>query len=661
LFRLAFRLLAGKVFYDRGIADFLALGPDSGPDAVLAKVAWLYNEPLKHFLNRAAREAMYDNIWSNIDFRNLSIDVLTHSWSTTLVTKELRREFGIHHTPRAVANYIVKRLPFEAFCDLESKEERYVIEPCCGTATFLIAAMQRLKVMLRPDTPADMRHAFFQRILVGFEQESFGIEVSRLCLTLADFPNRDGWQLNEANVLNSNLLPDMLRKAHVVLCNPPFEDWSESERNRYRTDFVQKPKEILHRVLQNLHPQGVLGFVMPRVLVDGVSYKQTRRLLVERFEEIELVTLPDTVFATADKETALLIASRPRPNGRASSVRHGKVKEADWPLFIVRHAVSSEDVAEIRQDDAVESLAIPELRRIWNALDALRPLREIAEIHRGIEWNLPLIDEQRRETGNRDILVLDHREEGYQEGIPPGASPFFAFLSPPTKYLSMKPEHQRRNSYMHPWHLPKVILNAKTKSRGPWRMAAFADFKGLACYQTFTGIWPKDPGNVVLFAAIVNGPVANAYVACREGKVDITNETLEAIPIPAFSPSSRKKIEELVHRYVELATSSDLRSPESGEMDKLLRHIDATILEAYDLPPRYERELLDFFRGEDRPVFPESWSGSYFPADFRPCFSLSDYLDKDFALSTVGEVKKRYQSPSEHVLRSLKKAARIDD
>ena len=38
------------------------------------------------------------------------------------------------------------------------------------------------------------------------------------------------------------------------------------------------------------------------------------------------------------------------------------------------------------------------------------------------------------------------------------------------------------------------------------------------------------------------------------------------------------------------------------QMQDVLTLIDAAVLEAYDLPPRLERELFEFFRGADRPV-----------------------------------------------------------
>jgi hypothetical protein len=62
--------------------------------------------------------------------------------------------------------------------------------------------------------------------------------------------------------------------------------------------------------------------------------------------------------------------------------------------------------------------------------------------------------------------------------------------------------------------------------------------------------------------------------------------------------------------------------------DKLLNQIDALILKAYDLPPRLERQLLEYFRGSDRPTLHE-WA-HWFPLGFSPFIPLHEYLSDDY-------------------------------
>lgn len=275
-------------------------------------------------------------------------------------------------------------------------------------------------------------------------------------------------------------------------------------------------------------------------------------------------------------------------------------------------------------------LAAPTLDEIWAHLTNLPRLGQIAETSRGLEWKLPLRIKG-EETGNREKYVLGTPQPWTREGVPP-LTKISCFQKPETKHLSMITEDQR------PWDKPKVILNAARRSRGPWRISAFADFNGLTCYRTFLGVWPHDPAFTTVLAAVLNGPVANAFSA---------TETLRTLPVPTFSDDLRRKTEGAVRDYQDVVAKSAWEAA-----DAALRKIDALVLTAYDLPPRLERKLLDYFRGSERPVPFEF--GDYFPEDFRPCFSLAEYLSEDFHLATLKEIRSRHQPAPQEVLRALK-------
>ena len=163
-----------------------------------------------------------------------------------------------------------------------------------------------------------------------------------------------------------------------------------------------------------------------------------------------------------------------------------------------------------------------------------------------------------------------------------------------------------------------------------------ADNSGLLCYQTFTAIWPAGAGNATVLAAVLNAPLANAFIATHDIKHN-RNTTIKNIPVPAFSQQDISAIESLVNTYES--------EPDAAKRDSALRRIDAIVLSAYDLPPRLERELLDYFNGAERQV-PFTFD-DYFPHDFAPCFSLVDYLSDQFAEATAGKfVERCKQAPA---------------
>jgi N-6 DNA Methylase len=657
LFRLAFSILTGKVFHDRAHAEFSDLSELSKPEEVIERVASHYGEKWGRLLSQPVRQVVFDRIWSRMDFRNLSVDVLSHIWANTLVTGALRKRMGIHRTPRSIVRYIVDRIPFERF----PEDERFVLEPCSGSAVFLVAALNRMRDLLGESTAEKTRHAYFQRMLRGVEKDPAGVEIGRLCLALADYPNANGWMIEHGDVFTSPSFAPSLAKARVVLCNPPFEDVPTHARDHYGDAFIRPPLELLNLAIDNVHSDGVLGFVLPQVLTDGEAYAGIRRKLVERFEKLELVTLPDRGWDHAEKETAILIATGRRTENVRARVTHRKVGEKQWQDFAWFHRVGTEDSGSKTKEEAARRLSIPDLGSVWHSLRTHATLSEYAAVHRGIEWNKNLIDPvTRKETGWRDRLVRSKPFAHSMKGIPPKAKPFYVFQSPPTAFLDVGEENALYEARLLDWSAPKVILNAARKGRGAWRLAAFADTEGLVCYQTYTAAWPHDPANLQMLAAIINGPVANAFVATREIRSN-TIDTIKDIPYPHFDATHRRQVERLIAAYLDTLKRADeeiFSTSLQKEAVLILKAIDAVVLACYDLPPRTERALLDYCsRSADKRHLPNGVVFTpYFPKDFKPFFALREYLSKDFSVSKAGAFRADFEPPPPEVLAALKAA-----
>ncbi|HEX8525778.1 MAG TPA: SAM-dependent DNA methyltransferase, partial [Allosphingosinicella sp.] len=69
-------------------------------------------------------------------------------------------------------------------------------------------------------------------------------------------------------------------------------------------------------------------------------------------------------------------------------------------------------------------------------------------------------------------------------------------------------------------------------------------------------------------------------------------------PMPATLPN----VAELIADYRRLLTAAELLVERDLPLRELLIEIDARVLAAYDLPPRLERDLLDYFGAAERPV-----------------------------------------------------------
>ena len=104
-----------------------------------------------------------------------------------------------------------------------------------------------------------------------------------------------------------------------------------------------------------------------------------------------------------------------------------------WAAFERRCAVDREDAQATNIEQAKHTLAVPLLSKVWDYLKNYQVLGNIATVRQGLEWKLPLIDKDGKETGNRAKYISKAEKPGFARGIPPRAAPFHSFGSPPTE------------------------------------------------------------------------------------------------------------------------------------------------------------------------------------------------------------------------------------
>ncbi len=631
LFRLVFRLLAAKLLADR---EYPGAWGDPDAQAVLREVTRFYfagTPPEPVLQDRRIQQAAWDRIRGAFHFQNLSVEALAYAYENTLVSEKARRTQGVHATPPEIAEYVVQQLPFEQL----PEDERTVFEPFAGHAPFLIAALGRLRSLLAPTCSGPERHAYFVRMLSGMEIDPFAREVARNSLILADYPNPDSWRLEVADAFTSPALPGLLKQAQVVLCNPPFEDFPAGEREGHPgIRCVNKAAEALRRVLE--HPPKMLGFVLPRVFIDRLDYQGTRDQIDALYDDVRLVGLPDTAFRFSGVETVVLLAhgwrgKRPR---RSSAL----VAKEDYPGFALGGEPSwfTQWTATAVGSTVSRGLWRTPLQGVWEALGHRPRLGEFAEIHRGIEYNVPF-------EANVADLVSDLPRKGFAPGLANVTTNFEPYAITAFKYLNMSPDRMLYQAYKRPWHRLKVVINAARLSRRGWSLSGAVDDQGLVCYQRFHGCWPKADLPVEVIAALLNGPVANAFVREFRTARDNQKRLLEQIPVPTFTPAHTEQIVSLVRGYREsralwLANPSQ-RDYHARDCTKAISRIDAEVLAAYRLPARVERQLLDSFAGFERPG-PVDFD-RYYPQGFLPAIPWSVFTSEAWQSSSAARTLAR--------------------
>ncbi|MBC8443169.1 hypothetical protein H8D79_00435, partial [PVC group bacterium] len=251
LFRLVFRMLTGKILSDKGVRIEFA-----DPRGVLSAVRDYYNTPvfcLPVVSEKQTQQLVFEAIRDSIRFHNLTPESVAHVYENTLVTKETREQYGTHSTPSYIADYIAWRLPLDDI----SLDALHVFEPAIGCAALLTSVLRRIRLLLPIDWSAHRKHRYFVEHLSGFDVDPFAVETALLSLTLADFPNKDGWRIEQGDLWRTDALERGASQATVLLATPPFQNFSPKERASLRADghgpaMANKTTEMLGRCLSHL-------------------------------------------------------------------------------------------------------------------------------------------------------------------------------------------------------------------------------------------------------------------------------------------------------------------------------------------------------------------------------------------------------------------------
>jgi len=625
LFHLIFRFIAAKQLADRNHPG--KNWDNKDPEVVIQAIEDYYfqnirSEPVLE--DTDVQQLAWDQIRESFNFSNVSAETLAYIYENTLVSNETRKQYDVHATPPSVAEYVVQSLPLE---DLVP-EERTIFEPFSGHAPFLTASLSRLRTLLPLDFDTAKRHDYFVRMLSGMEIDTFAREVARNSLILADYPNPDGWQIFNDNVFTSSQFGRLISKSSIVLCNPPFGDFKKDEKISGYDFSPNKAVEALRLVLD--YSPKMLGFVLPRVFINGPKFRSERIRLTELYGEIEITSLPRSAFQHSDVETVLVLAHgtrRDQPRIKVAAVRSN-----DYAQFLRTGHNSWETNVPIKKLQAkpAESLWYEPVQSVLDELAYLPRLESIADTHRGIEYNFPL-------KGLNHEVLSDQPQLNHRLGLLNTFEGFEPYFLHPTKYLDLSPENMRGNAYLLPWDQPKIIASASRILSDGWVLGAGIDYSGIVAYQAFHGIWPIHNFPLEVIAGILNGPIANAHLSLFRTSRGNQIRNIKTIPVPNFTEKQIFQITSLVNLYQKNRKNWMETQLEENSYSKIcleiIQALDGEVLSAYDLPPRLERQLLNYFAGLKRPGPVEFIR--YYPDDFYPFIPWQTYISGNFKNSSA--------------------------
>ena len=268
---------------------------------------------------------------------------------------DLRKQLGVWYTPAEVVRYMVARVDMALKEDLGiadglAADNVYVLDPCCGTGTYLAEVLRRIAANLRDKglgalTGAQVKKAATQRVF-GFEIIPAPFVVSHLQVGLTmqalDAPLSDdgteragvyltnaltGWEANVQKPLPFPELEEERDRAErvkretpvlVILGNPPYNAFAgvsmDEERDlfeAYRATRRVKLHEIkglidiyvrffrmAERRIAEKTGRGVVCFVSNYSWLDGLSFAGMRERYLEAFDVIRIDNLNGDKYKT---------------------------------------------------------------------------------------------------------------------------------------------------------------------------------------------------------------------------------------------------------------------------------------------------------------------------------------------------------------------------
>lgn len=242
----------------------------------------------------------------------------------------LRGAEGQFFTPRNVVDMMVEIL--------DPKPGEKIIDPCCGSGGFLIAALEHVwkQVDAKGEVNAwKMDHRTREKIRVamecfrGSDKDAFLARVCKAYMALVG-DGRGGVFCANGLQPPEEWSPAMQEKIRlgmfdVVLTNPPFgknivvkgprilgqfelgHRWKKDKENgawEMQNDLHEdQPPQILfiNRCLQLLKPGGRMGIVIPEAVFGMPTYEYVVAYLRERTKILGVVSMPEALFKTSGK------------------------------------------------------------------------------------------------------------------------------------------------------------------------------------------------------------------------------------------------------------------------------------------------------------------------------------------------------------------------
>ncbi len=554
---------------------------------------------------------------NRFNFAAVDSDIVGTIYST-YISREEKRHKGQYYTPVPIVQTILDQVGYSGAAVIN----RRLIDPACGSGSFLVAAAKRLVNTYQAqavDDPATVLERV-RNALFGFDLNPFACYLAEVNLLIQVLDlvkaaevlgqrqpierfhiyNIDAlsqpsgtFPIGSTLLAAENQIVEQIRARaegsvfangfHFVVANPPYgatlsETYKATLRTDWPTVFYGQPDTYTFFMalgVRLLADGGRLGYITPNTFLMGSNTAALRRELAAALVIEQLVDLPQGIWRDANVDCVLLFGRRERaePIRRAHTVTVHTLALADslaaltdrrWRETLTHPQATWMDDPEARFNLRYDDL----MRRIeaactvaTNGKPEILRLEDVTEINRGVE------PYHSREQGKSAIFIKPKNQLASNENH---WKPLLDSNSQIGRYSltwhSSKP-HLNYGSWLYRayqskyYELPKLLFIRLRNRSLKRRLVATYDEQKFYNRHNYTNIIAKYSNyNLKYILALFNSTLLNFWYNRQFANVEISIDNVRRLPIyPADSATQAELVGLVDQLLAEHAALNTLR------------------------------------------------------------------------------------------------------
>lgn len=455
-----------------------------------------------------------------------------------------RKASGSYYTPMRIAGSLVD--------NLEKTEDRSVLDPCCGTGSFLMC--------LPEDFPVEN--------IYGNDIDSLAVSITRINMALK-------YKVRDIDILYKNitcsdfLTAENTQKYDCIIGNPPWGyEFSAEECGKLREKYnvavgknIESYDVFVENALNHTKTGGVVSFVLPEAILNVKSHKPVRQLICDKCN-IERLSYLGEVFKGVHCPSIIL---QLRYTEKVLSTAGMKVDTADKEFVIKTERTVNADTFSLRTTDEEYSI-IQRIKHLENA----EYLKGKAVFALGIV------------TGDNDTFIT-HEKNEHNEPVLKGTDIKKYGVKAIDNYIEYKPESFQQVAPDKYYRAPEKLLYRFIGGR---LVFAYDDRQTLSLNSCNILIPDIEGLHIKYVLAVLNSSVAQFFYEKEFGSVKLLRSHIEQIPIPVVGVDKQSEIITLVDSLSECSSYT-----EDVEATKDYRKLDEIISGLYGL-----NDFFDFMK-----------------------------------------------------------------